>query len=168
MAPRHEHSSLYQRAFLPRIPRSWPLLALCSAASSFIGLVFFTVGLIGVISRSEESKVRDWIFLSFGIAMLAIGLSLLLLSHIRATAVRASSSSPRRTHRNATRPVNRQDPLPVWSVDAIDPTFRPPPAYYDALQCAPSSVVLTRSTALGARPPPYTPSPLRQSRTTDV
>lgn len=28
-------------------------LALCSAASSFIGLVFFIVGLIGVISRSE-------------------------------------------------------------------------------------------------------------------
>uniref|UniRef100_A0A183VG87 Conserved plasma membrane protein n=1 Tax=Toxocara canis TaxID=6265 RepID=A0A183VG87_TOXCA len=139
---------------------------LCSAVSAFIGLVFFIVGFIGVLGGSVTSKARDWIFLSLGIAMFATGLSLLVLCRIRANS--SSSSSRRRPRNDATRPFSRRDPLPVWTIDAVDPTLRPPPDYYEAIHCSPSSPVTRQTILLGARPPAYTPSPLRQSRITDV
>lgn len=167
MAPRNETTSRYSRRLLPCIPKSWPLLALCAAAGAFTGMIFFIVGLIGALQPSYGSKARDWVFLALGITLLASGISLFLLCRIRATSTRYSRS--RRRRRGTTRPLSRREPLPVWTVDAIDPSFRPPPTYSEAIQCSRHSPTRPPTlTPIAVRPPAYSPTPNRQSRMTDV
>ncbi|VDK18580.1 unnamed protein product [Anisakis simplex] len=149
-------------------------LAICAASSAFIGLVFFVVGLIGVANESVYSRARDWIFLSFGLAMLTIGFSLLLLCRIRINIARQrqTQSRHRRHRRRGTRPVNGHDPLSVWATDLSDWNFytsQPPPDYVEALHCSPSLVPQRRATVSAANPPPYAPSEgvtRQQSRST--
>ncbi|KHN82881.1 hypothetical protein Tcan_11668 [Toxocara canis] len=103
MAPRHEGSPFRMNTLLTCIPSSWPI----------------------------EAKFETRISRTQRLSMFATGLSLLVLCRIRANS--SSSSSRRRPRNDATRPFSRRDPLPVWTIDAVDPTLRPPPDYYEAI-----------------------------------
>ncbi|VDN54526.1 unnamed protein product [Dracunculus medinensis] len=167
MAPRYENSPTSSWIALSCFfTDSWPMLAFASAACLFIGLVFFLVGLVTLLKGTDPAVVRSWIFFCTGIFLLVMGLLMILLCRIRNPRFRSASRHRRHA---TTRPQNRRDPLPVWTIDAIDPTFRPPPPYSEVIQC--SSNVPHRSTSdsmILSRPPPYSAASIRNSRITDV
>ena len=85
-------------------------------------------------------QVGNWLFLCFGALLLACGIAVILLCRIQSLAF---TRHQRRTGsgRRRTRPC-RREPLPVWTVDAIDPSFRPPPTYYEAIHWSVYSIFL--------------------------
>ncbi|VDD89565.1 unnamed protein product [Enterobius vermicularis] len=116
-------------------------------------------------------QVGNWLFLCFGALLLACGIAVILLCRIQSLAF---TRHQRRTGsgRRRTRPC-RREPLPVWTVDAIDPSFRPPPTYYEAIHCSPHAPGNSGQTAVTqpasvTRPPPYTATAPSPQRTTDV
>ncbi|MFH4980422.1 hypothetical protein AB6A40_007131 [Gnathostoma spinigerum] len=106
------------------------LLTICAGTITFMGLVFLIVGLVECLTIMPPSK-QEWTFLSLGLIILIIGLSLMLALRIRSSAVCSSQ-----LHCRNRIPPSSQCPAAYqcWTIQA------PPPSYDEALRCSTSSM----------------------------
>lgn len=147
--------------------QSWAAVALCASGCGFLGLVFFMVGLLGIVDNRTR-KFRDWLLLTVGVVLLALSLSLFTLCRIAIQANEQRRRQQRIRRRRSTHPAleTLSEPAAIWSTDPLHFSLSlhnsPPPAYSDALKCNVQSP-FGRSEG---RPPPY--SSFRGNRTTDV
>uniref|UniRef100_A0A0N5AEG5 Uncharacterized protein n=1 Tax=Syphacia muris TaxID=451379 RepID=A0A0N5AEG5_9BILA len=160
MAPRYETSESTQtRRFCFCVPESWPLI----------------LGLQTELLQDFASSRSLWLNRLDSICRRAnrCGWKQAIVCLVLYCCLRAPQipQHQHRTNRRRTRPC-RHEPLPVWSINAIDPTFRPPPSYYEALHCTPhangnASSAVPQSTNSNP-PPPYTLTANTNRCTTDV